>query len=38
MTSAEAANRRFHELFTEAAVERVVGGLYHSLRIAARAA
>jgi len=33
-----AANRRFQQRFTEAAVERVVGGLYHSLRIAARAA
>jgi len=33
-----AANRRFQERFTEAAVERVAGGLYHSLRIAARAA
>jgi glycosyltransferase involved in cell wall biosynthesis len=26
-----AANRRFHEQFTEAAVERAVGGLYRSL-------
>lgn len=30
-----AANRRFHEQFTAAAVERVVGGLYRSLRAAA---
>jgi glycosyltransferase involved in cell wall biosynthesis len=26
-----AANRRFHEQFTVAAVERVIGGLYRSL-------
>jgi hypothetical protein len=32
-----AANRRFHEQFTEAAVDRVVGGLYRSLSAAARA-
>jgi glycosyltransferase involved in cell wall biosynthesis len=29
-----AANRRFHEYFTEVAVQRIVGRLYHSLRAA----
>jgi hypothetical protein len=32
-----AANRRFHEQFTKAAVERVGGGLYRSLRAAGAA-